>query len=267
MKLKTFFLIFISFLCAFGTVRAQGVHFEKDSLTRILIKARQQNKPVFLLLSPPPHTTSRAVLLPKPRNEISLNTPAVAATLNKSFLNKELFLGTAETADMARRYTVSRYPTYLSLGPEGSLLQRSAGFASGEQYFLDDLHSFRQAQADPQNLSTFKTRFQQGNREVSFLKQYISKCRQMGQLVDSELLDAYVKQLPARAFDHAAEVVFVLDNGPVVGSKAQQLTHRNSRLYDSLYRALPLAQRIAINNRITANTMAQAIATKDRKLA
>ncbi|MDB5235631.1 MAG: hypothetical protein JWR44_2624 [Hymenobacter sp.] len=267
MKSKTVFLVLISFLYVSSTLRAQGIRFEKDSLTQVFAKARQQSKPVFLLLSPPPMTNMRLGPLTRPRSEISLNAPAVASILNKDFLNKELVMGTPEAAEAARRYSVLRYPSYLYLAPDGSLLHRSAAIASNEQYFLDDINAFRQAQADPQSLSSFKAQYEQGNRSAAVLKQYIAKSRQVGQLVEPELLDAYVAQLPARAFDRAAEVVFVLENGPVVNSRAQLAARRNGRLYDSLYRVLPLAQRIAINQLIISNTMAQASATKNLELA
>ena len=265
--MKHLVLIFLAIVGAYSSLQAQSIRFEKDSLTHVFVRAWQLKKPVFVLLTAPPSPAGPSAMLRKSGSESELFAPAVVALLNKEFLNKELQYGTAEIAAVVRKYTVSRYPTCLYFGVDGSLLYRSTGSASNEQRYLQDLRAFRQAQADPQNLSYYHTQFQQGNRSVSFLQQYLDKCQQMGQLVAPDLLDAYVKQLPAHAFDRAAEVVFVLGHGPVVGSNAYQLTRRNPRLYDSLYRAWPLAQRIAINNLMISNTMAQAIATKDRKLA
>ena len=62
-------------------------------------------------------------------------------------------------------------------------------------------------------------------------------------------------------------MLFILESGPVVGSQAYQLTRLNQQLIDSLYRVLPLPQRMAINGLIIKNTMAQATAAKDRSLA
>lgn len=265
--MKHLILFFLGFAGAHGAVLAQGIHFEKDSLTQVFAKARQQNKPVLVLLLPPPPPANLPPALKKSRGESGINRPAVTAALNKDFLNKELVFGTAEAAAVVRKYTVVGYPTYLYFGPDGTLLYRSYGNASTEERYLRDLQAFRQAQADPENLSHLQEEYRQGNWSAEFLKRYISKRRQMGLQADPKVLDAYVQLLPVQAFDQAAEVVFVLENGPIAGSKAQKLTRLNTRLYDSLYQALPLPQRVAINKSIITNTIAQAIATKDRSLA
>ena len=246
---------------------AQSLHFEKDSVNQVFAKAQQQQKPVLLILAPA--TTSTA--LPSQPNgfphKSGLSAPAIVAELNKDFLTKEIPLGATESANLSRKYTVKRYPTYLYFNPDGSLLYRSTGNYTAEAHYTKDLQAFRQAQADPRNLSYYQTEFQKGNRSPDFLKQYLLKRRELSQLVEPELLDAYVKQLPVKAFGQGAEVQFVLENGPVVGSQAYQLTHTNNKQKDSLYQVLPLAQRLVINNLIIKNTMAQAIATKDKNLA
>ncbi len=245
---------------------AQSVRFEKDSVKQVFVKARQQNKPLLVIVGPPAGIS----LPPLPNgapNKSGLSTPAVAAELNRNFLIKEVALGAAEGGDISRKYTVARYPTYLYFNPDGSLLYRSVGNYTSAAHYTKDLQAFHQAQADPRNLSYYQAEFQKGNRDIDFLKQFLRKRREMGQLVEPELLDTYVKQLPVKAFGQGAEVQFVLENGPVVGSQAYQLTHTDNKQKDSLYQVLPLAQRIAINNLIIGNTMVKAIATKNINLA
>ncbi|MFC7670331.1 hypothetical protein ACFQT0_25420 [Hymenobacter humi] len=178
--MKQYLLIGFALWAASGLAQAQAIRFEKDSLPQVFARARQLNKPVFVLISSPPTPAASPGVLRKSGSESGLNAPAVAAVLNKDFLNKELVYGTAESASVIRQYTVSRYPACLYFEADGSLLYRSAGSASNEQRYLQDLQAFRQAQADPQNLSYFQTQFQQGNRSVSFLKQYMSQCQQAG---------------------------------------------------------------------------------------
>jgi hypothetical protein len=260
-------LILLAIFGASGPVRAQQIHFEKDSLSQVFARAQQQHRPVFVLLASPPPPADLPPALLKSRRESGLNTAAVATALNNEYLSKELAFGTAESAALARKYTVAQWPTYLYFSPDGSLLYRSTGNSSTSQRYLSDLQAARQAQADPQNLSNFQARFREGNRSASLLRQFIGKRRQLGQVVEPELLDAYVEQLPVSAFSQASEVVFVLENGPVIGSKAHQLVHLNQKVYDSLYQVLPSAQRVAINRKIIGNTLARAIATHDRLLA
>ena len=264
--MKHVFLLVGLLLGVQANLHAQSIRFEKDSLKQVFAKARQQNKPVLVIVGPPAGTTLPALPSGAP-NKSGLSAPAVVAELNRDFLIKEVALGAAEGGDISRKYTVARYPTCLYFNPDGSLLYRSVGNYTAAAHYTKDLQAFHQAQADSRNLSYYQAEFQKGNRDVDFLKQFLRKRHEMGQLVEPALLDAYVKQLPVKAFGQGAEVQFVLENGPVVGSQAYQLTHTDNKQKDSLYRVLPLTQRIAINNLIIRNTMAQAIATKDKSLA
>jgi hypothetical protein len=246
---------------------AQSIRFEKDSLSQVFAKARQQGKPVFLLFLPPPPAANLPAALKAERAKSGLYAPAVVDKLNQRFLNKELTFGSAEMGAAARRYRVAAYPSYLYLSPDGSLLYRRQGNASDATLYLKDLDAVQQAQQDPQNLSRLAAAFGQGNREGPLLKQYVLKLRGLRLPVPPAVLDAYARQLPARTFYQPAEVLFILESGPVVGSQSFQLSHLSQPLIDSLYRVLPLPQRVAFNNLIINNTMAQATATKDRSLA
>jgi hypothetical protein len=82
-----------------------------------------------------------------------------------------------------------------------------------------------------------------------------------------ELLETYVSQLPVSEFDRFSTVQFILEQGPVVDSKAFVFSRSNKTILDSLYRSLPYTQRADINNSIIGNTMRKATATKDMALA
>jgi hypothetical protein len=265
--MKQVLLICSIFLTITGGLHAQGIRFEKDSLRQVFAQAKQQRKPVFVVLASPPPPANLSPQLREARNRSGLNDPKVAAELNKEFLSKEVSFGSLEGASLVRQYMVTQYPTYLYFAPDGSLLYRSMGNASQPERYLKDVQAARQAQADPQNLSYYQQEFAKGNRAVDFLQHYLLKRQQLGQAVEPALLDAYAEQLPAKTYDQASEVVFIMGFGPVVSSKAYKLTRLNQKLIDSLYKALPLAQRLTINNLIIRNTMRQAEATKDRNLA
>ncbi len=264
--MKNVLLLLALLLGARTASYGQGLRLEKDSLRQVFAKAQQQSKPVLVILTVP----GAENMPPKPNgapNKSGLDAPAVVAELNRAFLTKKLLISSAEGTALGRKYTVTRYPAYLYFNPDGSLLYRSAGNYTTEAHYTKDLQNFRQAQADPHNLSYYQAEYQKGNRAVDFLSHYLRKRRELGQLIGPELLEAYVGQLPVKAFKNGAEVQFVLENGPVVGSQAYQLTHSGNGVTDSLYKVLPLAQRVAINNLIISNTMAQAIATKNQSLA
>ena len=260
--MKTYLWLLVAFATVTGA-RAQTIRFEKDSLTQVFDAAQRQHKPVLVVVAPPPPPAN----LPGMLRPSGLNTPAVVARLNRDFLNKELAFGTTASRDVVRKYQVTSYPTYLYFAPDGSLLYRNSGSSSSEAGYLRDLANVQTALTDPHNLSYFRREYAQGNRSADFLRQYVAKSRQLKQLVEPAVLDAYVQQLPVQALGQLSELVFILENGPVLNSKAYLATRLDWKHSDSLFAALPAPQRFAFNNAIIRNSLAQAIATKDRNLA
>ena len=65
-----------------------------------------------------------------------------------------------------------------------------------------------------------------------------------------------------QALGQVSELVFIPGNGPVLTSKAYLATRLDAHHSDSLFAALPLAQRLAFNNAIIRNSLARTIATK-----
>jgi hypothetical protein len=265
MKYKFLFMIFC--WLAPSWLRAQAIHFEKDSLSQVFVKGQQQNKPVFLVFMPPPPAADLPPILKAERSKSGLYTPAVVEKLNQTYLSKELAFGTAEAGAAARRYNVASYPTYLYFSPDGNLLYRRFGNASAADAYLRDLTAAEQARQDPQNLSNLAAELRKGNPTADALKSYLTKRRNLQLPIEPAMLDAYARQLPAKAFYQPAEVLFILECGPVVDSPAFQLSHLNQKLIDSLYKSVPLPRRMAFNNLIIKNTLAQAEATKNRALA
>ncbi|WP_324673250.1 hypothetical protein [Hymenobacter sp. GOD-10R] len=253
-------------LLSVGTY-AQGVHFEKDSLAQGLRRARQENKPVFVLVAPPALPPNASKELQKSRLEPGLNAPEVSKQLNARFLNYRVAFDTPAKAQLAKRYAISMYPTYLYLDTDGTLLYRACCTSLDPQRYLKDLEKFEAKRNDPNNLSHLRQQYEQGKRDAAFLKQYITLQQETGVPIEQELLDAYVNELPVKAFDSFSEVLFVYGKGPIVDSKAYKMTRLNQKLIDSLYKTLPLPERVKINNRIISNTMQKAIASKDRILA
>ncbi|SNC77284.1 hypothetical protein SAMN06265337_3867 [Hymenobacter gelipurpurascens] len=248
---------------------AQQLHFEKDSLGQVLQRARQQQKPVFLLLTLGPRPEA-AGLTKAQLDQVygtGLDYGIVAKELERDFLLVKVPFGTPEAQRISRRYYVNTYPTYLYLHPDGTVLHRSYSSSQDPQRYLRDIETFRQKLASPNNLSQLEQRYAQGERGVEFLRQYIKTRQSVGAPIRPALLDAYVRELPVKAFDDFLEVVFVHECGPLVDSRAYKLARFNKRLTDSMYATLPLARRITFNNLIISNTIQEAIARRDQNLA
>ncbi|ALI99577.1 hypothetical protein DC20_12080 [Rufibacter tibetensis] len=261
--LPLLFLIYL-FVSALE-VQAQKIKYETGTVEQVLAKARQEDKPVFIALTWPTSTSAKA---PNYRNIISaLEDPAVAKLFNAEFLNVKVERNSAEGSKLTRQYSVKEYPTYLYLNPDGNLIHRSKSHSSSPKKYLDEVKAFKEKAASNFNLSYFQKEFDQGRRNADFLLQYLNLQKQMGLPADLDLLETYVSQLPVNAFDNFSTVQFILEQGPIVDSKAFVFSRSNKTILDSIYKTLPFSLRSQINNSIIDNTMRKATATKDAALA
>ncbi|HEX8425765.1 hypothetical protein [Hymenobacter sp.] len=254
-------------LLATRAISAQQLKFEKDSLGAVLQRAQRLQKPVFLFFASAPPAPGQPKEQVEKKYGTGLDDAPVADVLERDFLLVKAPFGSLQSQRLARRYYINTFPTYLYLHPDGTVLHRSFGNTHEAERYLRDITTFRQKLASPDNLSALEKRYTQGERNVQFLRQYLTTKRSVGAPISPELLDAYVQELPVKAFDDFSEVVFVYECGPIVESRAYKLARLNKKLVDSMYATLPLARRSVFNNLIISNTMRAAITRRDQSLA
>ena len=94
-----------------------AVHFEKDTFQNSLLKAKRENKVVFVdfytIWCGPCLQFSRTVLMDEQVGEI----------MNQAFVNVKLDAETGEGIDLSKKYLVKAYPTLLIVDTEGRLLE------------------------------------------------------------------------------------------------------------------------------------------------
>jgi hypothetical protein len=198
--MKRIIVLLVGLLFSLGAY-AQALHFEQDSLAQVLVRARQANKPVFVLVAPPPPSPNLTKEQRKSWLASGLNDPEVVKQLNDRFLTYKAEFGKPEAWTLVRQYGVTSYPTYLYLNSDGTLLYQSRGNTRDPQRYLADIQRFEAKLKDPNNLSHYQQQYDAGKRDPDFLKQYITLRQETGVPIEQELLDAYVSELPVKAFD------------------------------------------------------------------
>ncbi|AKQ44617.1 hypothetical protein TH63_01585 [Rufibacter radiotolerans] len=262
------FVYILSFLLA-GLLaleaNAQKIKYETGTLEEVLAKAKQAGKPVFINLVPPVSLPGK---LPENRPLTNgIEDPQVMKALNDQFLNVQVLHNSPARSKLAQQYSIKEYPTYLFLSPDGHLIHRNKGYSSSPTRYLNDIKAFKEKAGSTYNLSYFQREFDKGRKSPDFLEQYITLRTNLGLPTDHALLEAYVDQLPVSAFDNFSTVQFILEQGPIVDSKAFVFSRSNKTIMDSVYKTLPYTQRSKINNTIIGNTMRKATQTKDKALA
>jgi thioredoxin-related protein len=105
-----------------------GIHFTKGSWAQAQELALKENKPVFLDLS-----TSWCHYCKKMRANVYSNQE-VGEYYNTNFINVSLDAEKGEGIELAKKYGVRGYPTFVYLNPDGSIIKQTAGYHNPEKF-------------------------------------------------------------------------------------------------------------------------------------
>ena len=116
-------------------------------------------------------------------------------------------------------------------------------------------------------LDYYEKEYQNGNRSLQFLEEYIAKRSKVGLPVDP-LLDFYVGQLPVDSLRNFRIVKFIYSQGFSLDSRAYKVTQAVTHpfLIQALYKTIPVAEAKAINGRIIDKTFKTAVSKRDTAL-
>ncbi len=208
-------LLFFSLL-SFGQ---DGMRFEQTVWNEVLAKAKKENKMVFVDIFTTwcgPCKTMSARVFPD---------PTVGEKYNKLFVNFKIDAEKGEGIDLASRYKVEAYPTYLFVSPDGELVYRSVG-AMPPDKFIAEGEKAANFFKDYKPMAVFENEYKAGKREKAFLEQYISKRTSLG-LDNSELLEEYIAQVAENERNSPKTLKLIAENVSKMDSKAFDLLATN----------------------------------------
>lgn len=158
-KLSIFSALFIG---AFAL--AQGIKFEETNFNTILAKAKKENKLVFI----DAYTTWCGPCKLMSKNVFPQK--AVGDYYNANFINAKIDMEKGEGIDIAKKYNVKAFPTYLFVDGNGELVHRTLGYVE-EKNFIQ----FAKDAGDPsKRLGALKKKFEDGEKDPAFLKNLAS---------------------------------------------------------------------------------------------
>ncbi|WP_374462135.1 thioredoxin family protein [Chryseobacterium taeanense] len=154
-KLSIFSALFIG---AFAL--AQGIKFEETNFNTILAKAKKENKLVFI----DAYTTWCGPCKLMAKNVFPQK--AVGDYYNANFINAKIDMEKGEGIDIAKKYNVKAFPTYLFVDGNGELVHRTLGYVEEKDFI-----QFAKDAGDPsKRLGALKKKFEDGEKDPEFLK-------------------------------------------------------------------------------------------------
>ncbi|PJJ67544.1 thioredoxin fold domain-containing protein [Chryseobacterium geocarposphaerae] len=139
---------------------AQGMKFEEGNFATILAKAKKEKKLVFI----DAYTTWCGPCKLMAKNIFPLQ--AVGDYYNSHFVNAKIDMEKGEGIELAKKYNVKAYPTYLFVDGNGEIVHRTLGYVEEKDFI-----QFAKDAEDPsKRLTALKQKFENGEKNPEFLK-------------------------------------------------------------------------------------------------
>ena len=152
----------------------------------VLAEAKAQNKIIFV----DGYTTWCGPC--KMMDRKTFSDEMVGRLFNERFVNVKLDMEKGIGKTIADRYRVEAYPTFLFLNAEGEVLHRVAGYHDPNEF----LGVARKALDPMYNIAAYERRFEQGDRDTSFLLEYLKMSYNAADGKHGPIAEAYLATQP-----------------------------------------------------------------------
>jgi len=220
---KQLLIISVLFLSILGF--SQGIEFEHGTWKEVLEKAKQTNKPIFVDVY-----TSWCSPCKKMSKDI-FPLAEVGKVYNATFVCYQIDAEKGEGIQIAKKYEVTSYPTYLFIKADGTLFSRSVGSMEAEKFITVSKTAIADMN-DPKPLSEWEKEYSVKKNDSTFLLDYINKLLKLGKPV-TQLFDEYLALLPndQRASNEIIEIYQKESRNITINSLAFKNLEDNKTLF------------------------------------
>ena len=178
--MKRFITLTAIILSAFSFGQT-GMKFEESTFKVALEKAKKEKKLIFL----DAYATWCGPCKLMVKNIFPLQS--VGDYYNSNFINTKLDMEKGEGLELAKKYGVKVYPTYLFIDGDGKEVHRTVGYVKEEDFI-----QFGKDAINPEaRLTTLVKRFEDGEKDPVFLKDLAFKTMYSDQALFSRILGRY----------------------------------------------------------------------------
>lgn len=181
MKQILFFVFLLSFYAS--QVAAQGIVFFEGSWQQALDAAKAQNKPVFVDI----YTVWCGPCKKMVKEVFPLKE--VGDKFNADFINYKIDAEKGEGIEIAKKYKVNAYPTYLFVRGDGTLVYRSTGAMPSEKFLSEATLALREF-SDSKPLAAWENEYDLMKTDREFVLEYLKKRGKL-RLNSAGILDQY----------------------------------------------------------------------------
>ncbi|WP_454046979.1 thioredoxin family protein [Chryseobacterium sp. Marseille-Q8038] len=165
---------------------AQGIKFEDSNFASILAKAKKENKLVFIDAYASWCGPCKLMV----KNIFPLQS--VGDYYNSHFINAKIDMEKGEGIELAKKYNVKAFPTYLFIDGNGEAVHRTLGYVEEKDFI-----QFAKDAEDPnKRLTSLKQQFEKGEKNPEFLKNLAGLTMYNDAEFAGKVLNRYFQQKP-----------------------------------------------------------------------
>jgi thioredoxin-related protein len=125
---------------------------------------------------------------------------------NTNFINYEINTLKGEGIEINKEYNIKLHPTFIFFDNAGNELHRLVGVFNPEEFYTQA----NDALLSQKNLTNFKKRYKQGNREPDFLFDYVYMLRDANEL-DSTVVNEYLDAVDIKDYTLEKNIKFIYE--------------------------------------------------------
>jgi thiol-disulfide isomerase/thioredoxin len=160
--MKHYFLSII-LICFQLTIWAQGINFEKGNFEELKVKAKKENKLIFV----DAYTTWCGPC--KWMASTVFTNDTVGKFYNEHFISAKIDMEKGEGIEFAKKYNVRCYPNLIILNGDGEVIHRQGGGLKPQAF----IEFATKAMKGEKTFSFYNNAFINGSKDLTFLKEYI----------------------------------------------------------------------------------------------
>lgn len=182
-------VVFIALLLSAQTLLAQGVVFESGTWSEMIGKAKEQNKLIFVDF----YTTWCAPC--KVVTTTVFPDPKLGRLYNEKFVNYKIDAEKGEGVELAKKYGVSAFPTFLYINGDGEVVSRLVGGKTIKEFIteIDNVEVY----AKYGGTNKMEEAYAAGRNDSEFLADYLQFSPEEEK---SKVYNQYLMSLPDEVF-------------------------------------------------------------------
>ena len=184
---------------------SQGIEFEHGTWKEVLAKAQQTKKPIFIDVY-----TSWCGPCKKMSKDI-FPLSEVGKVYNTNFICYQVDAEKGEGIEIAKRYNVNAYPTYLFIKGDGKLFYNTIGAMEAKDFIEVSTKGLAEMN-DSKPIAAWDKEYAEKKGDKKFILDYMAKRSILG-LSNATLFDEYLKLIPEEELTSDIVVKFYMKDG------------------------------------------------------